>query len=158
MALLDPNTSYLENAHCISQHHLPAKIPQDVANAHQDLESSAEFLRQVQEDPMWLAYRVLGQEGVCSTGYCHTCETCFIVDQGSVIIMQGLKKWTEEERSQVDAGSHALDYKGYTFNPVLLKKGEKRVLLAYTVYGFALMDDTMLTMGHIINKGETPGT
>jgi hypothetical protein len=39
-----------------------------------------------------------------------------------------------------------------------VKAGDTMVLPSYTVYGFMLLSDTLFTMGHIVDKGETGST
>lgn len=156
------NVSYMalkRSSPAICLHRLQATgVPPQVVELVRARKNDAVMLEHVKTDPLWPARRVLGQEMFLSHNYCFKFDTYYLCEEGAVSITIGAQKLTAEEKKKADGDENALAVHEYMpAMEVLRAQGKFKflVVLAYTVHGFMLQSDALLTMGHIVPKGES---
>jgi hypothetical protein len=142
----------------ICLHRLPAAgVPTQIAELARVRNNNAMLLEHIQVDPLWMACRVLGQEMFLSPHYCFKFDTYYLCEEGTASITIGAKKLTAEEKKKADENENALTVHDYMpAMEVLRAHGEFKFLVvpAYTVHAIMLQSDALMTVGHIVPKGE----
>ncbi|KAF2631621.1 hypothetical protein BU25DRAFT_192146 [Macroventuria anomochaeta] len=138
---------------------LPAAgVPNQIAQLTRARNNNAALLEHIKADPLWLARRMLGQEIFMSPNRCFKFDTYYLAEEGTVCIVQGAQKLTPEQRKMVD------EHENVFFNvPDLLPAMEVLrahvefkflVVPVYTVHQIMMQTDALMTVGHIVPKGE----
>lgn len=142
----------------ICLHRLPtASLPAQITELVRVRNNNAVLLEYTEADPLWMARRVLGQEMFLSPSYCFKFDTYYLCEEGTASITIGVKKLTAEERKKADVDESALAV--HDFMPameILRAHGQFKFLVvpAYTVHAIMLQSDALMTVGHIVPKGE----
>jgi hypothetical protein len=108
----------------------------------------------IAENPHWLAHRILFQAQFVSATRFTTEESYFFAEEGEPTVQFNGRPLTEAERMQLHHEPEKMDMKDFQPTEVKMKRGIVMIIPPYTVYCFLVTDDSLITAGGIVPRGD----
>ena len=105
------------------------------------------------QDPFWLAHRILFQSQFVSAARFTTNECYFLAEEGEPTVQLNGRPLSEAERWQLHHEPEKMDMKDFQPTELKMKKGVVMRIPPYTVYCFLVADDSLITTGGIVSRG-----
>ncbi|KAG9190258.1 hypothetical protein G6011_08346 [Alternaria panax] len=105
------------------------------------------------QDPFWLAHRILLQAQFVSATRFTTDECYFFAEEGEPTVQFNGRPLTEAEGEQLHYEPGKVDMKDLQPTEVKMKKGVAMRIPPLTVYCFLVVEDSLITTGGIVPRG-----
>ena len=133
---------------------LPAPvIPTTVMNINYSHNNLPALQYYMDQDPFWLAHRILFQSQFVSAARFTTNECYFLAEEGEPTVQLNGRPLSEGERWQLHHEPEKMDMKDFQPTELKMKKGVVMRIPPYTVYCFLVADDSLITTGGIVSRG-----
>ncbi|CAE6997086.1 hypothetical protein PTNB73_04276 [Pyrenophora teres f. teres] len=132
---------------------LPAsRIPQTIVEINTSRNNPELFQYLINNDPYWLAQRILLQAQFQSHVRLTKFQTYLFAEEGEPIVRVNGRPLTDLERAQLERDPRAVDL--YQTLPVdkQMKKGSEMILPEYTLYCIMAKEDSLVTTGCILPR------
>lgn len=138
----------------IACHRLPAVgVPEAIIEINSSRNNPQLFQYFVDNDPYWLAQRVLLQSQFESNVRLTKCQTYLLIEEGEAIVRVNGRPLTVLERAQVEGDARAVDLSHTVPVEKKLVMGHEVILPEYTLYCIVAKKDSLVTMGCILPRG-----
>lgn len=137
----------------IACHALPAVgIPDEVNEINASRNNPELFQHLINNDPYWLAHRILLQAQFQSNVQLTQCQTYLLAEEGEAVVLVNGRPLTELERAQVESDVKAVDLSHTLPVEKKLVKGHEVILPEYTLYCIVAKKDSLITTGCILPR------